>query len=67
MSKQNQSENTVVFNLEKMKKFADQDALIKFMANDLAKKNGNLEEAYQIVFNSEVLGDSTMEDIYKSL
>ena len=65
--KRNERETTVEFNMEKMEKLAEQDALIKFMADDLAKRNGDLEEAYQIVFNSEVLGDSFMEDLYNSL
>lgn len=55
------------FNLEKMKKFAEQDALIKFMVNDLVKRSHEIEYAYQIVFNSEVLGDSVMEGIYINL
>lgn len=63
----NASESTVEFSLEKMKKLAEQDALIKFMSNDLATKLGDLENAFEIVFNSEVMGDSVMEDIYKSL
>jgi hypothetical protein len=67
MKQHNESENTVEFNLEKMKKLAEQDALIKFMDNDLGNKLGDLEYAYQVVFNSEVLGDSIMEDLYKSL
>lgn len=51
------------FNLKKMKNLARNDLLIKRMATDLAKKLGNEEEAYRIVFNSEVLGDYVMEDI----
>lgn len=55
------------FNLEKMKKLSEQDALIKFMVNDLVKRSHEIENAYEIVFNSEVLGDSVMEDIYINL
>lgn len=54
------------FNLKKMKNLAKNDLLIKRMATDLAKKLGNEEEAYRIVFNSEVLGDSIMEEQYKN-
>ena len=54
------------FNLKKMKNLAKNDLLIKRMATDLAKKLGNEEDAYRIVFNSEVLGDSIMEEQYKN-
>lgn len=53
------------FNLKKMKNLAKKDLLIKRMADDLTKKLGNEEEAYRIVFNSEILGDSIMEEEYK--
>ena len=43
-------------NTIKMKKLAQNDLLIKRMATDLAKKLGDEEGAYRIVFNSEVLG-----------
>ncbi|SFA52725.1 hypothetical protein SAMN05192569_10386 [Parageobacillus thermantarcticus] len=54
------------FNLKKMKNLAKKDLLIKRMVDDLARKLGSEEEAYRIVFNSEVLGDSIMEEQYKN-
>jgi hypothetical protein len=54
------------FNLNKMKNLAKNDLLIKRMVTDLTKRLGDEEEAYRIVFNSEVLGDSIMEEQYKN-
>ena len=62
-----ESEDTIEFDLKKMEKLATQETFIKFMANDLAKRNGDIEYAYRVVFNSEVLGDLIMEGLYKSI
>jgi len=53
------------FNYEQMKKFAEQDALVKLMAKDLQSRGHSEEEALEVVFNSEILGDSVMEDAYR--
>jgi predicted polyphosphate/ATP-dependent NAD kinase len=54
----------VEFNLKKMKNLAKSDLLIQRMVKDLTKKLGNEEEAYRVVFYSEVYGDSVMENEY---
>lgn len=53
----------VEFNLEKMKLLVEEDALLKFMVKNL----GNDDRAYKVIFNSEVLDDSVMEERYKSI
>ncbi|MFC0273571.1 hypothetical protein ACFFIX_19455 [Metabacillus herbersteinensis] len=45
------------YDLEKMKKFVDKDGFLKFMVNDLTKSLGNAENAYEVVFNSEVFSN----------
>lgn len=53
----------IEFDLVKMQRFAERDLLIKRMAEEL----GNDERAFKVVFNSEVVGDSLMENTYLSL
>ncbi|MFD1736185.1 hypothetical protein ACFSCX_06360 [Bacillus salitolerans] len=55
------------FDLKKMKKLAEVDALIKFQVTDLTKRLGSEDEAYQIVFNSEVLDAPEFEEVYNNL
>lgn len=56
-----------IFNINKMKKLAMQDALIKFLVVDLTKRLGDEKNAYEVVFNSEVMDDPIYEELYKSL
>ncbi|WP_066412791.1 hypothetical protein [Sutcliffiella cohnii] len=65
--KEYKGNSTVEFNLEKMKKLAAQDALIRFVVHDLTTRLGDEKNAYEVVFNSEVIGDTVMEDIYRTL
>lgn len=58
-----------VFNVEKMEKFSKEDRMISFVFKDLSQRNPKLskEEIWQVVFNSYVLEDSIMIDIYVNL
>ncbi|WP_066297443.1 hypothetical protein [Bacillus sp. FJAT-29937] len=58
-----------LFKMEKMKNFVNQDRLLNMVYKDLCKRNSSMtdEEVLEIVFNSYVLGDSVMEDIYSKL
>lgn len=51
------------FNVGKMLKMIEVDLLLKRMYQDLGSDN----RALQAVFNSEILGDSVMERIYKNI
>ena len=51
------------FNVNKMLKMIEIDLLLKRMYNDLGSDNRALE----VVFNSEILGDSVMESIYQNI
>lgn len=55
------------FELEKMKRLTEEDLLLKRMVADLIYRNGDAYDAYRVVFNSEVLSDSVMEERYKSI
>ncbi|PGT83249.1 hypothetical protein [Bacillus sp. AFS040349] len=61
------NQHNVEFDLEKMKRLAEKDKLIQFVVNDLLKKLEDEVVTYQVVFNSYVLDDSTMEDFYSNL
>ncbi|WP_282156256.1 hypothetical protein [Cytobacillus gottheilii] len=51
----------------KMKKFADQDALLAKVVKDLQQRGNSEEEALHLTFNSYVLEDFEMEEIFKNL
>ena len=51
---------------KKMKRFLEQDALLRFAVKDLIKRGHEEELALQVVFNSYVRDDSEMEAIYES-
>lgn len=55
------------FNIDKMKTFREDDSVINFSVTHLISKGFTETEALQLAFNSEVLDDSEMERIYKSL
>lgn len=55
------------FDKDKMLKMRKEDKLIDFMCKDLTRRGHNEEEAMLFVFNSEILGDSAMEEKYKQL
>lgn len=63
MSNYNESNELVEFDKKKMMKLVNQDILIERMWLNL----GADVRALRIVFNSEVLGDSIMEGIYRKL
>ena len=58
-----------VFNVEKMEKFSKEDRMISFVFKDISQRNPKVpkEEIWQVVFNSYVLEDSIMIDIYVNL
>lgn len=60
----NHEQDGAVFNLVSMKRFMERDGLVKFMVNDLVSKGHDETFALEVVFNSEILGDSAMEDSY---
>lgn len=57
------------FNVSKMEELAKQDSLIKKMVNDLENRNplSSREEILEVIYNSEVLGDSEMKRVYNSI
>lgn len=57
------------FKVEKMEKFSKEDRMISFVFKDLSQRNPKLskKEIWQVVFNSYVLEDSIMIDIYDNL
>ena len=59
----------VKFDIIKMEKFIAQDRFLKFSYKNLKERNPNVSEneMMEIVFNSEVLGDSQMENEYKKM
>ncbi|MDC3424372.1 hypothetical protein NC797_07610 [Aquibacillus sp. 3ASR75-11] len=57
-------ENIPQFNLIAMKSLVDKDRYFSFVFNDLMKKGLEEENALQVIFNSNILGDAAMEDIY---
>ena len=59
----------IKFDIIKMKKFIAQDRFLKFSYKNLKERNPDVpeNEILEIVFNSEVLGDSSMEDEYSKL
>lgn len=59
--------NYMQFTEDKMEKFIAQDALLRFVVKDLQTRGNTKAAALEITFNSYVLGDSVMEDIYKWL
>ena len=59
--------NTVEFNADKMRKYVKQDALLRFVVNDLQKRGHDEESALEITFNGYVLDDFTMTKIYQTL
>lgn len=55
--------NTYDYNKSKMLKLVSRDLLLNIMYKGL----GNDDSVLQVIFNSEVLGDSQMERIYNEL
>lgn len=51
----------------KMQKMRKKDKLIDFMIRDLIKCGHDEDYAMEVVFNSEILGDTTMEQKYINL
>ncbi|MDP4087240.1 MAG: hypothetical protein Q8934_22005 [Bacillota bacterium] len=54
------------FNADKMRRFINQDLLLKRVFDDFNKQMAE-EKALEVVFNSYVLEDSVMEDLYNAL
>lgn len=50
-----------------MQKMRKKDKLIDFMIRDLIKCGHDEDYAMEVVFNSEILGDTTMEQKYINL
>lgn len=63
----NKKEHAIAFELEKMKRFVQTDALLRFSVKDLMSKGHKEEYALEIVFNTYVLEDSVMEAAYNAL
>lgn len=59
--------NDVKFDAEKMRKYLEQDALLRFAVKDLQKRGHDEVSALEITFNSYVLDDFTMTKIYQTL
>lgn len=57
----------IVFDINKMKVFSERDALLRLVLKDLIKRGHGEDQALELIFNSYVLGDSVMEEIYKEL
>lgn len=55
------------FSIEKMRAFANRDALIRFVVKDLQSKGHDEESSLLVTFNGYVLDDSVMCEIYKEL
>lgn len=53
------------FSIEKMEKFLDQDALLKFMYMNL--KGVAHEQKLELLYNSEIVNDSMMSRDYNKL
>lgn len=52
---------------EKMKRFVDKDRYLSFVYKDLLMRKHSKSEALLVIFNSNVLGDTAMEDEYSNL
>ena len=58
-----------VFNVEKMNRLNEEDILSRFIYEDLSKRNPNINplEIMEIVFNTLVLEDPIMIEIYNNI
>lgn len=54
------------FSKEKMEKFMQKDLLIQRMVNNAVKNGISYNEALEITYNSEVIGDSNMLMAYEA-
>ena len=52
------------YSKDKMKKMYRTDALVRFVVNDLINRGHGEDNAYEIVFNSYVVGDVWMEEAF---
>lgn len=59
--------NEIVFDAEKMRRFAEKDVLLRFVINDLKKRGHDEESALQATFYGYVVEDFAMEKIYQTL
>ncbi|MEK5071763.1 hypothetical protein [Sporosarcina sp. FSL K6-1508] len=65
--KYNELSKEFQFYPEKMQRFLNQDAMLRFVVKDMVSNGHEKEDALQITFNSYVLEDFIMRDIYKTL
>lgn len=56
--------DNIVFDPQKMERFVKQDALLRFVVNDLVSRSHSREKALEYTFNGYVLDDSIMIDLY---
>ncbi|HEY0828321.1 MAG TPA: hypothetical protein VGE40_09515 [Bacilli bacterium] len=55
----------VIFDPQKMERFVQKDALLRFVVNDLVSRSHSREKALEYTFNGYVLDDSTMIRLYE--
>lgn len=55
------------FNVKKMKKLSQKDKLIGFVLKDLKRKGHKEDYVLKIIFNSYILCDSIMKEVYSQL
>jgi hypothetical protein len=55
------------FEQEKMKRMVEQDRFLKFVYDDLKNRGHQETDALEIVFNSYILEDSSMEAEYSQV
>ncbi|CAM4051146.1 hypothetical protein L1N85_24635 [Paenibacillus alkaliterrae] len=56
----------LVFEEEQMRRIVMKDKYLKFVYDDMVGKGRTEADALRIIFNSNVIGDSVMIDLYES-
>lgn len=55
----------LTYQADVMKKMVQQDRYLSFVYNDLIKRNHGESEVLEILFHSNIIGDSIMEASYQ--